>query len=78
MVAELHNPLKKILGFGNYTSEANSGYLSSFVGGIPGPQCYFFLPASHVDNCSTDLITVLELFSDQSQQLVEQKIYRRD
>jgi hypothetical protein len=46
-------------------------YLSSFISSIFCPDSYSFLLATHADYCSTNFITIVELFADHSQQLQE-------
>ena len=47
-----------------------TSYLCSFIHSILGPQRYFFLPSSDIDNCSTNFFSMIKLFSNHCQQLI--------
>ena len=47
-----------------------TSYLCSLICSILRPQRYFFLPISDIDNCSTNFISMIKLFSNHCQQLI--------
>ena len=51
-------------------------YLGSFISSIFGPDSYSFQFTTHANDCSTNFITIIELFTNHCQQLNKKHVTR--